>query len=239
MGGILGGQQGSEGYGMKYPVESASLRSPRGMLVQREHSIAFHDELEIERDLIRHISKDDDELSRLIVRILRSALRKIDRLKTVGIYEERRRRIASDLEASSPAIPPPRLSVDREFENDFQNLLDGTKSADLRQRQRFHDLMDEMELWEKTPAETPKSLLRSLERAKLRGRGRPKASPPWQLEAEALDAMRVLCGREGASIPEAARLTAGREGRANRDSRADYFEKLYRQRMRLREIKTG
>jgi hypothetical protein len=76
-------------------------------------------------------------------------------------------------------------------------------------------------------------VLLCLEKAK-KPKGRPGVSPPWRNVVGALDAMRFAVA-EGVSIPQAARDAAAREGRAEEESRARYFEKLYRKRAGLRE----
>lgn len=119
--------------------------------------------------------------------------------------------------------------------DDTQNFLAGLKSPDLAQRARFECAAEHGQLMEKTPGEIA-PFLAIIERAKGR-KGRPAVNPPWLHETTQMSEIRLKVS-SGLSIPVAARETADREGRANASSRAKYFERLFRQKQSLREVKS-
>lgn len=196
-----------------------------------EYRIAACDEIDLE-SIVWDERDSSDEWLRRYHEADRTALREIERLKLAGTYEIERARLAAYLEPPNPAHERLAKRIENgEFEP-MRNFMDGLRSPDLGQRERFERLYEQAELADKTPREFW-HILRCLEKAK-KPKGRPGVSPPWRNVVGALDAMRFAVA-EGVSIPQAARDAAAREGRAEEESRAGYFEKLYRKRAGLRE----
>jgi hypothetical protein len=193
--------------------------------------IAGRDEIEIEETLWRSSKREDLDLQRYS-EVEREALREIERLKLAGTYEAERARLAAKLPPTSPeSIRFGERIRAGEFEP-LQNFLAGLKSADPEQRARFQSLYEEGGFANKTPVEMW-HIISCLEPAK-KAKGRPNAIPPWRNVVASLDAMR-LAVHAGVSIPQAARDAAEQEGRAEQENRAKYFERLFRQRQKLRQ----
>ena len=75
------------------------------------------------------------------------------RLKLAGTYEIERARLAAYLEPPNPAHERLAQRIENgEFEP-VGNFLDGVRSPDLGQRERFERLYEEAELADKTPRE--------------------------------------------------------------------------------------
>lgn len=196
-----------------------------------EYRIAACDEIDLE-SIVWDERDPSDEWMRRYHEADRAALREIERLKLAGKYEIERARLSAYLEPPNPAHERLAQRIENgEFEP-MRNFLDGVRSPDLGQRERFEQLYVEGELADKTPREFWHILL-CLEQAK-KPKGRPGISPPWRNVVGALDAMRLAVAN-GNTIPQAAREAAAKEGRAEQHNRARYFEKLYRQRAALRE----
>lgn len=196
-----------------------------------EYRIAACDEVDLE-SIVWDERDSSNERLRRYHEADRAALREIERLKLAGTYEAERARLAAYLEPPNPAHDRLAQRIENgEFEP-MRNFLDGVRSPDLEQRERFESLYEKAKLADKSPREFWHILL-CLEKAK-KPKGRPGVSPPWRNVVGALDAMRFAVAK-GASIPQAARDAAAREGRAEEESRARYFEKLFRERVRLRE----
>lgn len=203
-------------------------------LTYTESRIAALDEIELEAIVWGERDPPTERLRRYHDAD-RAALREIDRLKIAGTYEAERARLAAYLKPPSPQWEHfLQRAKAGEFEP-WENFSKGLHSPDPDQRERFERLYREGEWGEKTPREFW-YVLECLEPAKGRKTGRPKAIPPWHNVAQQLDAMRLLVSA-GDSIPQAAREQARIEGLAHADSRADYFDQMYRERMALREIK--
>lgn len=198
-------------------------------LTYREFLIGSRDELDIEAEFQQSLPEADNWLRRFVAE-QQAALREIDELKIAGRYWFERGRLAGLIEP--PQLPDvrPNPAAMRALDN----YCAGMKSPDADQRARFEAFsraanIEAATLWEALP------LLNVLDPAQ-RPKGRPRVNPPWRNEAGALDAMRLQTAA-GASIPEAARQAAAAEGQLNRQSRAKRFERLFRQRAVLREIK--
>ncbi|WP_371054353.1 hypothetical protein [Rhodosalinus sp. K401] len=162
----------------------------------------------------------------------KAALREIDRLKIAGIYEAERARLAARLDPQPGVFAEIAARLEAGELGPLNNFLRGLRSPDPDQRARFERLYEQAELAGKSPRECWR-ILSCLEPAR-KPPGRPSATPPWRNVVQHLDAMRLAVAG-GASIPQAARDAAAGEGRAEEESRARYFEKLYRQRAALRE----
>lgn len=196
-----------------------------------EYRIAACDEIDLEF-IVWDERDPSDEWLRRYHEADRAALREIERLKLAGTYEIERARLAAYLEPPNPVHERLAQRIENgEFEP-MRNFSDGLRSPDIGQRERFERLYEEAELADKTPREFWHILL-CLEKAK-KPKGRPGVSPPWRNAVGAMDAMRFAVAG-GATVPQAARDAAAKEGRVAQDNRAKYFEKLYRQRSALRE----
>lgn len=211
-----------------------------------EWLLASRDECEIEALLCDYRGcPPDDEVSIAEMGAANAAIRLVDELICKGEYFSTRDRLRSKIEAHETTkkalekmISEQKiLMADKDLEEDLQNLFNGMKrSPDLEQRARFKEVCDYPGFRGKTPREIA-PILAVMERAKGR-KGRPKANPPWRYEQDNMSAMRSLIF-SGVTISEAARKVASNEGRINTESRADYFERLYRQKLMLRELKSA
>jgi len=202
-------------------------------LTWTEFRIAASDETDLEQ-IVWESSTDVDDGRKRYDEADVAALREIDRLKVAGEYAVERARLAALLEPPSPSMQRIAQRIETGEIEPLRNFMDGLKSPDPVQRTRFERLYEKEGLAEKTPREFW-HLLECLEPAKRKREGRPNIIPPWRGVASEMDAMRLLIAR-GASIPEAAREAARREGRQNvsPDNRSKYLENLYRQKMALR-----
>lgn len=200
-----------------------------------DYSLAFVDEIEIERRVMeggRRAGADD--LARLEYEELKKLLRRIDELKICGEYEAFRRELRENESVRNG--PLSKLAegwslVAKWFSHaDVRNVMDGRRSPDPAQRERFQTLIDD-HLGDKTPREV-QTLISCLERAK-RPKGAPRLRTPWANVIEDMDAMRLAVAG-GASRIEAARERADMR-RAGGEERAKTLSRLYRQKMALRE----
>lgn len=170
------------------------------------------------------------------------ALRRIDELHIDGKFADERSRL-SDILSEESRLFPNKIDISdedmekiRENGKNFENIYMGLRSICLDQRARFQKFYEEQRLDEKSVPETA-ALIAVIERAKL-PKGRPRLSPPWREVVNHLDRMRELCVR-GSSIPQAAMDVARAEGKASgQENRAKLFERRYRERVKLREIKS-
>lgn len=161
-----------------------------------------------------------------------------------GTYHEERRRLHAEVKIIHEESQKSSLEwlgrdphrFDETLLDEFDNFSRGLRSPDLEIRQIFQDAFDHFEMGKKSlvACRVIMRVARRVEEPKQRGR--PPALPPWRNEVDALDAMRLHI-LNGTSIPRAAKMVADAEERANATSRADRFEKLYRDRMRLRDLK--
>lgn len=187
---------------------------------------AHGDELDIEDELLDMAASDNFRAD------LVCALRRIDRTKVDGTYDAQRAELRKKLEHLR--LPAIELSEGQMRAAELvSNFAAGCRSPDPDQRRRFKKLLERIGAdclgeW--------MDVMAAIEPAK-RHKGKRRISPPWRNVAEHMDAMRSLLASEDISIPEAARRIADGEGRAQRRSRAEYFEKMYRQKAALREIK--
>ena len=204
-------------------------------------ALASHDETSLEQQAIDTL-KDETDWNLTYRQLFKEALRLVDALKISGRYESEKSRLAQIVqEAQEDTARETKERFKRhwetpemqEFLSHMSNLLAGIRSPDPEQRARFRDLMDQLELWNKTPREVPVALLRALERAKL-PKGRKSIPTPWANVTEHMDAMRLAVA-SGDSIHEAARARAILEQTAGEAERARTLAKLYRQKMALRE----
>lgn len=199
-------------------------------LTWREMLIAAHDEIDLEESVLSYPFDADPWAAKYRAEGV-AALREIDQLKIDGEYETERSRLSAIL-ADEPSwtsqVAEVAASLDLAPLNNFSM---GLQSPDEDQRARFRAMADMPEIGEATPGEIW-SILRCMEPAKMH-KGRPTVSPPWRNVASHLDAMRLDVAR-GASIPFAARDAASREGGAGQHSRAKYFERLFRDRQKIR-----
>jgi hypothetical protein len=199
-------------------------------LTWRQMLIASCDEIDLEERVLRYPFDADPWLAKYRAEEV-AALREIDRLKIAGEYEKERSRL-SDILADRPIWPSQVMEVVASLDlAPLNNFSMGLQSPDEGQRARFRAMVDMPEIGEATPGEIW-SILRCIEPAKMH-KGRPTVSPPWRNVASHLDAMRLDVAR-GASIPFAARDAASREGGAGQHSRAKYFERLFRDRQKIR-----
>ena len=204
-------------------------------------AIASYDEMSLEQQAIGTL-KDETDWNLTYRLLFKEALRLVDALKISGRYEVERSRLAQiiqKVEKETARETKERFKRHwqstevREFLSHYSNLLAGIRSPDPEQNARFRALMDELELWDKTPREVPVALLKALERAKL-PKGRKSIPTPWANVTEHMDAMRLAVAG-GDSIHEAARARAAMEQTAGEAERARTPAKLYRQMMALRE----
>jgi hypothetical protein len=199
-------------------------------LASKDYYVGCYDELEIEEGLYRlRKSGDRSGLESAEAEAMRAALREIDRLKISGDYEVERVLLRKRYESK------PRLTdwkLDSAFSKYWENFRAGMKSTDLDQRARFLAFYHAAQLGRMLPTEIV-DLIAVLEPAK-RKNGRPGVSLPWSNIAWALDEMRPLVAG-GASIPSAARQVAAIEAAPQEENRAKRYEKLFRDRLRIRE----
>ncbi len=200
-------------------------------LTMSEYRIAACDEIALEA-IVWDGRAPRDEWEARFLEADKAALREIDRLKIAGIYEAERARLAARLDPEPRVFAEIAARLEAGELEPLNNFLRGLRSPDPDQRARFERLYEQADLAGKSPRECW-HILSCLEPAQ-KPRGRPPATPPWRNVAQQLDAMRLAVAG-GASIPQAARDAAAGEGRAEEESRARYFEKLYRQRAALRE----
>ncbi|MGB3313276.1 MAG: hypothetical protein WBB85_02595 [Albidovulum sp.] len=211
-----------------------------------DYLIATRDELAIEEEALTLSDRNDgsDFNARARASIV-DALLRVDEAKINGCYDVLRGRMLAivkteDAESGHAArLKQFGENMKKVFESDgfdawaehFSNFLSGLQSPDAAQRKRFNDLFDNLEIGSWHPHDSP-ALFAALER--VRGRqGRPSVSPPWRNVNDHLDAIRKLCA-SGHTIPSAARSVADAEGNAASQSRAKYFERLYREKIKLR-----
>lgn len=217
-----------------------------------EEYLLTHDENGIEAGLLKNLADDrQDDPSRREVDELKIVLRKIDQLKVSGQYESCRaaalkaivavnEREMEKFEKSNPGIRARLDAVDEmlrkssgEIDRQFRNLFDGLKSPDSAQAERFKAMYETMGLATKTYADVEK-LLPALERAKVTRR-KPSLPTPWTNEIVAMDGMRrLLAVTDGLTIAEAARQIADQNPRAGSPNRSKRLERLYAQKMALR-----
>lgn len=217
-----------------------------------EEYLLTHDENDIEAGLLKSLADDkQDDLFRREVEEDKTVLRKIDQLKISGQYESCRAAalkavMAADeremkkfyqnnpgmrgrLDAVDEMLRKPNGETDRQC----RNLFDGLKSPDRAQAERFKAMYESLGLATKTYADVEK-LLPALERAKVTRR-KPSLPTPWTNEIVAMDGMRrLLAVTDGLSIAEAARQVADQERRAGSPNRGKRLERLYSQKMALR-----
>lgn len=192
-----------------------------------DFTIAFRDELAIEAEACGVIEFPGANAS------LAAALRKIDLLKIAGTYEVERQAIREMVREDGydpPSIPAKVPEHVKAIDRGLQNLFAGLRSPDPDQRRKFEALFERLR--NRAPYEAAE-ILDVLEKAKLPKR-KPRVVPPWRNHAAQMDKMRLLVA-EGYSIPAAARSVAAAEGRSHEASRARYFERLYRQKIELRQ----
>ncbi len=201
------------------------------LLQSREYYVAAMDELDIEAEL--EPRQDGNSLEDPEDAAKRAALREIDGLKVNGEYERARARYWEDLglENYQPREGLRLPAEAQEFFKRWRNLREGLNSPDPVQRERFQKFFEAANIRDR-PLQQANDLIAVLEPAKKK-RGRKKETPPWRNEATALEAMRLL-RHGGLSIPQAAQQVALEEGLAEEESRAKYFERLYRDRLKLR-----
>lgn len=201
------------------------------LLQSKEYYVAAMDELDIEAELKPRREGDSTEDPEDVAK--RAALREIDDLKASGEYEQARVRYWKDLDLDKyqPKTGVSRSSEMQGFFERWRNLREGLISPDPAQKERFQKFFEGAKIRE-LPLQQANDLIAVLEPAKKK-RGRKKEIPPWRNEAMALDAMRLLRQRDP-SIPKAAQKVALEEGLAEEESRAKYFERLYRERQKLR-----
>lgn len=201
------------------------------LLQSQEYYVAAMEELDIEAELEPRGGGGDEEDPEDSA--MRAALREIDGLKVNGQYERTRTRYWEDLDLDSYHLGEGLVFSpgQREFLQRWRNLREGMSSPDPAQAQSFQKFFEVAKIRE-IPLQQVNDLIAVLESAKKK-RGRKKESPAWRNEVVALDIMRVLCAG-GLSIPQAAQQVALEEGRAEAESRAKYFERLYRDRLKLR-----
>lgn len=173
------------------------------------------------------------------------ALHQIDDLIAKGTYGKERQRLRNEVaiackEAETSVrsklkFAPPEADLDVLAE--WTNFSKGLHSKDPEIRKIFQDAFEQLEMGDKAIFEcmTIMKLARRIDDPKQRGR--PPATPPWRNEVDALDAMRLHVFDE-MTIPRAAKIVADAEGKTNAASRAERFEKLYRDRMKLRDLKS-
>lgn len=201
------------------------------LLQSQEYYVAAMEELDIEAELEPRGGGGDEEDPEDSA--MRAALREIDGLKVNGQYERTRTRYWEDLDLDRYHLGEGLVFSpgQREFLQRWHNLREGMSSPDPAQAQSFQKFFEVAKIRER-PLQQVNDLIAVLEPAKKK-RGRKKESPAWRNEVVALDTMRVLCAG-GLSIPQAAQQVALEEGRAEAESRAKYFERLYRDRLKLR-----
>lgn len=202
-------------------------------LTYAELRIAKADELEIEHELIRAMEQGETWGAAPCLE-LRSALRQIDAWKAARVYERERTLLREKVAALLPPLIHPDERKMQEAEREWEhmaNLFRGLKSPDPQERADFTALFERIR---DMSFRDGLAFVRPLKKAKGAG-GRPSAKPPWRHIAPFLEQMRVDVAN-GTSIPGAARAAAEAEGKAQKASRAEYFEQLYRDRMRLREV---
>lgn len=216
--------------------------NPISGLTYIEFLIATRDEVDVEAELLSLIEEGDAGSDFLTD--TRNALHEIERLKLSGCYQAERERLAriyaehdkakiAEIRCRNPNVPDlDRFKPDPVLRERFENLMKGLKSPDVKQRARFRQFRDATGLADRVPWETL-PLIGALEKAKEK-QGRPSSNPRWREIAWALDDMRLLVSR-GLSIPQAAKEVAKKEGRSNKISRAEYFERSYRKREKLRK----
>lgn len=214
-------------------------------LSNQECLIASRDEISIEAELFER----DDRVERLgnnnqLTEDLRAALKAVNRLKISGQYCEERARLAVILKeddavmseefwARNPNSTHLRdAKPNPELVHLLGNLMDGLKSPNKAQQERFRAFYEAAGLADMTPRDSL-ALIGALEPAQKQ-KGRPSVSPPWRNIVSALDAMRLLVAN-GKTVANAARVVAAEEGRAGQDGRASYFAKNYIRREELRE----
>lgn len=203
------------------------------LLQSKEYYVAAMEELDIEAELKPRRAGDQAEEPE--VAAMRAALREIDKLKVKGRYEQVRARYWKQLkldvyhrEINLSLSPEAKLFFER-----WGNLQAGRNSPDPAQKERFNKFFEGAEIRERTIQEV-NDLIAVLEPAKKK-RGKKRVQPPWRNEVAALDAMRLLCGGDPEpDILEAARHVAREEKLAQEKSRADYFDRLYRERQSFR-----
>ena len=195
-------------------------------LSYREACIAYLEELDIENQTLQ-IGAPQDALDLKALAAKKAALREIDRLKVSGEYGRERKRLAALDDKPHALREQPKDLPDL---RPVENFVRGCNSPDPEQRARFQAL--KKEIGGKSPAEVW-YILACLEPAQ-RPKGRPGASPPWRHVAAQMEAMRLAVA-EGVLPLEAARNEAAKDRRADTENRARYLERLYRQKMALRE----
>ncbi|GGB63461.1 hypothetical protein GCM10011316_39150 [Roseibium aquae] len=202
-------------------------------LTWMEYRIATLDEIDLEEILWSQEQHAlDDDLTRRVLAADRAALREIERLKLCGEYDAKRSRLAKCIDPDPPEITERFRRIKNGELQPVENFLAGLRSADPQQRSQFKQLYEKGGFANKHYREISHILtcLKSAHKPK----GRPGATPPWRNVVDALDEMRVAVA-DGLSIPQAARAAAENEALAGTDNRARYFERLFRQRAKLRE----
>ncbi len=190
-----------------------------------DYLIAQIDEIEIEASLWRHPGEmgSDDE---------REALRRIDRLKIAGTYDNERKRLADLVPSTGIAQPSQKwLQYAERASQVWENFKAGLNSPDPDQQKRFRALYETESMGEKSLGEVV-HILSVLEPARRRGK-RPNAIPPWRNVFEQLDTMRLEIA-SGETIAQAARSVAATGGSDLENHRADYLARLYSDRVALR-----
>lgn len=200
------------------------------MLTRKDYYIGCYEELELEEELIFQLHQGGLAESRIAeTEAMRAALREIDQLKISGNYEAERERFRKFYQTKPTGQG---IKIDPTFARNWSNLRSGMTSPDLKQRARFQAFYVAAELGPKPPRDIA-DLIAVLEPAKGKN-GRPGLRVPWSNDLSALDEMRIL-EATGQSIPKAAQQVAATEGKAQQDNRAKRFEKLFRDRRKLRK----
>ncbi len=211
-------------------------------LTEVEGLIARLDEVDMEAHLHKMREKTD-ELSLKIRGHYKEALRKVDELKISGVYLDERERLMM-LHEAEDALHMKKFKADYpDFEemlntkpkrahlDAIQNFLDGLDSPDAQQAAKFEAIFEKVK--DKYFSEVM-AFLMPLEKAK-RAKGRQGLSPPWREVAPQLEEMRMAIAG-GTKLRDAARqVLASTKTSAVPENRIQYLERLYRQKVALRE----
>jgi len=204
-------------------------------------AVGVYDETSLEQQTIETY-EDDSEWNLKYRQLFKEALRLVDALKLSSKYEGERSRLIKIIQDAESEDRKERKKAFRshlqseemiKWRTDMSNLFAGLRSPDPEQKAGFHALMDELDLWQKSPREIPNALLRTLERAKL-PKGRKSIATPWANVTDHMNAMRLAVA-SGVGVAEASRVQARLERMAGEEERARTLAKLYRQKMALRE----
>ncbi|KPP83097.1 MAG: hypothetical protein HLUCCA04_03200 [Oceanicaulis sp. HLUCCA04] len=198
----------------------------------RDYWIAHRDEQQIEAEAYG-LQDSAESFARKVRAECAETLQRIDRLIVSGSYEQERARLAAQIPSGAMSAPPeitPRIQAAFDA---FDNYTAGKNSPDPDQRARFERFglaagLATMELHEIVP------FIAALEPAK-RKQGRRRHLLPWESCRTEMGWIRQSV-YSGHSIPKAARLAAEKTRRAGIENRAKTLERLYRQKLKLRDI---